>query len=297
VNVNVAAADEDFYKELKNAGIGTYILFQETYYRPAYEQAHISGPKADYDRHTFAFDRAIQAGIDDVGGGVLFGLYDWQYDALALMLHNNYLEEKFGVGFHTVSLPRIRQSEGAALDKYPHGVSDEDFLYLTAVIRLSLPFTGMIISTRETPSMRKKLIECGVSQLSGGSAVDVGGYTRRLHSSGQFNLADERSAQDILLWLMDEDLIPSFCTACYRNNRTGDRFMQLAKSGEIKHVCLPNALMTLAEYAEDYGSPTFKEKSEALITKKIADIKNPKVKEYTQACVKGIRKGERDLFI
>ena len=297
VNVNIAAAGVDEYRLLKEAGIGTYILFQETYHRPSYEKYHTSGPKSDYLWHSGAFDRAMEAGIDDVGGGVLFGLYDARYEALALMLHNEHLEKRFGVGFHTISLPRIRKAEGATQTKWPYAVSDKAFLRLAAVLRLAVPYTGMIISTRETPEMRKSLINCGISQLSGGSAVEVGGYALREQNAAQFRVLDERTPQDILLWLMDEGLIPSFCTACYRNGRTGDRFMSLAKAGEIKNVCLPNALMTLCEYAEDYGSEAFKEKSALLIDAKLGDIADENIRENIKNNIKRIRAGERDLFL
>jgi 2-iminoacetate synthase len=296
VNVNVAAMDTEDYRRLKDAGIGTYILFQETYHRPTYQTVHPKGPKSDYAWHTEAFDRAMQAGIDDVGGGVLFGLYNHRYEALALMLHNQYLEETYGVGFHTVSLPRICKAVGASHPQWPHAVADGDFLYLTAVLRVAVPYTGMIISTRETPAMRKALIECGVSQLSGGSAVEVGGYAKGEHRT-QFDVADKRSPHDILLWLMDEDLVPSYCTACYRSGRTGDRFMSLAKSGGIKHVCLPNALITLAEYAADYGNAALKEKAAGLITRKLALIEDETLTAYVKDCIARINTGERDFFI
>lgn len=297
VNVNIAATTVEEYQALKEAGIGTYILFQETYHRPTYEHVHLSGPKKDYDWHAEAFDRAMTAGIDDVGGGVLFGLYDFRYEVLGLMLHNEHLEHQYGVGFHTISLPRICKAEGTQDTKWPHAVSDRDFLRLAAVVRLAVPYTGMIISTRETPEMRKSLITCGVSQMSGGSTVEVGGYAMREQNAAQFRVKDERTPQDILGWLMDEDLIPSFCTACYRNGRTGDRFMALAKSGDIKNVCLPNALMTLAEYAQDYGSEAFREKTALLIKRKLPDIADPDVRLSVENALMRIGAGERDLFL
>ncbi|MDR1664465.1 MAG: [FeFe] hydrogenase H-cluster radical SAM maturase HydG [Clostridiales bacterium] len=297
VNVNIAATTVDEYRQLKDAGIGTYILFQETYHQPTYEKMHPSGPKSDYRWHTEAFDRAMEAGVEDVGGGVLFGLYDWRYEVLALMLHNEHLEQKFGVGFHTISLPRIRHAEGATLGKWRNAVTDSDFLLLTAILRLAVPYTGMIISTRETKEMRKDLIRCGVSQMSGGSTVEVGGYSLRERKAAQFSVQDERTPQEILLWLMDEDLIPSFCTACYRKGRTGDRFMSLAKSGQIKNVCLPNALMTLAEYARDYGSPAFKEKSAKLISRKTDGIPDENIRAEVRGNIERISGGASDLYL
>lgn len=297
VNVNIAATSVEEYRQLKEAGIGTYILFQETYHRPTYERMHPSGPKSDYAYHAGAFERAMEAGVDDVGAGVLFGLYDYRYEVLALMLHNEHLERLHGVGFHTISLPRICRAEGVEQDQWPHAVSDEDFLWLTAVVRIAVPFTGMIISTRETPAMRRKLIGCGVSQLSGGSTVEVGGYALRERHSAQFSVADERSPQDILMWLMDEDLIPSFCTACYRSGRTGDRFMQLAKSGQIKNVCLPNALMTLAEYAQDYGTDIFKQKAAQLIKRKLDNIPDNDLRQRVTEHLASIQAGQRDLYL
>lgn len=295
VNVNIAATTVENYKKLKDIGIGTYILFQETYNKEAYEEYHIAGPKRDYYYHTTAFDRAMEGGIDDVGGGVLFGLYDYKYEILGLMLHNEHLEEKFGVGFHTISVPRICSAEGVDRS-FPYAVSDEDFKKLVALIRIAVPFTGMIISTRESMEMRKELIKRGISQISGGSSVEVGGYSRREDGGSQFILNDNRSADDIIYWLMEQELVPSFCTACYRKGRTGDRFMSLAKSGNIKNVCLPNALMTLKEYALDYGSEKFKAKANELIEKKIPLILNDKIREKAIENLSRMEQGERDLF-
>ncbi|MCD7777469.1 MAG: [FeFe] hydrogenase H-cluster radical SAM maturase HydG, partial [Clostridiales bacterium] len=260
-----------------------------------YKTQHMAGPKRNYEYHTTAFDRAQEAGIDDVGGGVLFGLYDYKYEILGLMLHNEHLEEKFNVGFHTISVPRICSAEGVDRS-FPYAVSDEDFKKLVALIRIAVPFTGMIISTRESPEMRKTLIKMGISQISGGSSVEVGGYTTREKGGSQFILNDSRTADDIIYWLMEEGLVPSFCTACYRKGRTGDRFMSLAKSGNIKNVCLPNALMTLKEYALDYGDDKFKAKANELIASKIPLIKNDKIREQDKANLIRLEKGERDLF-
>jgi len=308
INVNIAAASVEDYRKLKNAGIGTYILFQETYHRGSYTQYHRAGPKADYDYHLTAFDRAMEAGLDDIGGGVLFGLYDAAFEVLGLMLHNQHLEEKYGVGFHTVSMPRLKNiSRGEIIPKYPHILLDDDFLRICAVIRLALPFTGMIISTRETPDMRKKLITAGISQLSAGSNVEVGGYARASNEQKQFGqfeqfqLEDNRGAADIIAWLLSEGLIPSFCTACYRNERVGDRFMKLAKAGEIKNVCLPNALMTLCEYAQDYSgenSDRLRKAVQRICDVEVEKIDSPAMREYTSAAIEKIVKhGERDLYV
>jgi len=274
VNVNIAATTVENYAKLKEIGIGTYVLFQETYHKPTYETQHISGPKANYEYHLTAFDRAIEGGIDDVGGGVLFGLYDWKFEVMGLMLHNEHLEKTFGVGFHTISRPRIRKAMGADKFDEKYLPSDEDFKKLVAIIRLAVPFTGMIISTRESAEMRKTLIKMGISQVSGGSSVGVGSYSHPKNNVTQFELEDDRSASDVIGWLMDEGLIPSFCTACYRMGRTGDRFMELAKSGNIKYVCHPNALMTLYEYMLDYGNEELLKKAKNLIETEIPKINN-----------------------
>ncbi len=305
VNVNIAATTVEDYKKLKEANIGTYILFQETYNKKIYEQVHEAGPKKNYFYHTTAFDRAMQAGIDDVGGGVLFGLYDYKYEVLGLLLHNEHLEKQFGVGFHTISVPRICDTESVENKTYKHAVDDETFKRLVAIIRLAVPFTGMIVSTRETAEMRKQLINIGISQLSAGSSVDVFGYSKRetdkqnetTEHETQFSLSDVRSAEEIIYWLLEENLIPSFCTACYRSGRTGDRFMSLAKSGNIKNVCLPNALMTLKEYALDYGNERFKTLAEKVITEKINDIENDKVKQLTKENLILLTEGKRDLYL
>lgn len=296
-NVNIAATTEENFKKLHDIGIGTYILFQETYHRPTYEKVHISGPKSNYEYHTTAFDRAMKAGIDDVGAGVLFGLHDPYFEVLGLMIHNEHLEEKFGVGFHTISVPRICKADGVIDDRYPNAVDDETFLKLVAILRLAVPFTGMIISTRETSEMRKKLLRMGISQISGGSSTGVGGYNKKKNSTVQFEINDDREASDVIKWLMDENLIPSFCTACYRNGRTGDRFMALAKSGNIKHVCLPNALMTLCEYTEDYGDAEFKRKAQETIDREVLNIENEKVRNLTIKNMEKIKHGQRDLFV
>lgn len=297
VNVNIAATTVENYRKLKEVGIGTYILFQETYHKPTYLDMHVSGPKRNYEYHTTAFDRAMQGGIDDVGGGVLFGLYDPYFEVLGLMLHNEHLEKEFGVGFHTISVPRIRKADGALITSFPHAVDDETFKKLVAVIRLAVPFTGMIVSTRESEEMRKELIRLGISQMSAGSATGVGAYKTHQGSSVQFEVIDRRDAMDVISWIMDEGMVPSFCTACYRSGRTGDRFMSLAKSGNIKNVCLPNALMTLAEYTLDYGDDNFKQKAYATIEREIPNIANEKVRALVKENIEKIKQGQRDLFV
>ena len=300
VNVNIAATTVENYKKLKEVGIGTYILFQETYHQPTYEYMHVGGPKKNYEYHLTAFDRAMQGGIDDVGGGVLFGLYDAYFEVLGLMIHNEHLEKEYGVGFHTISVPRIQEANGITLDQYPHIPNDETFKKIVAVIRLAVPFTGIIISTRETPQMRKELLNIGVSQISGGSATGVGGYKARESGEDmpQFKVSDERTQAEVLSWLLDEGCIPSFCTACYRKGRTGDRFMFLAKSGNIKNVCTPNAIMTLYEYLLDYGDQELLEKGEKLIHAEVEKIENNTVKSLVlQNLEKMKNKGERDLYL
>ena len=255
VNVNIAATTVEDYEKLKEKGIGTYILFQETYHKLTYEKVHPKSLKSDYEYHLTAFDRAMEAGIDDVGAGVLFGLYEPRFEVLALMMHNAHLEEKYNVGFHTVSVPRLQEAKGVSLETYPYLLDDKMFKKIVAILRIALPFTGLILSTRETPSMRKELLKYGVSQISAGSSTGVGGYKEREEGNEikQFKTNDERSPIDILKELLDDGYIPSYCTACYRSGRTGDRFMRLAKSGNIKYVCEPNALMTLLEFSLDYG--------------------------------------------
>lgn len=308
VNVNIAATTMENYRKLKEVGIGTYILFQETYHPPTYEKYHLNGPKKDYWYHTTAFDRAMEGGIDDVGAGVLFGLHDPLFEALAMVIHNEHLERTYGVGFHTISVPRIRPAEGVDLSAvYPNIPDDEQFKKIVAVLRLAVPYTGIIISTRESAAMRKDLLDCGVTQMSACSAVGVGGYMaeKRRRETGvidpdltaQFAKNDERSADEIICWLMEEGLVPSWCTACYRSGRTGDRFMALAKSGQIKNVCHPNALMTLSEYLEDYASPEVKALGYALVDSELAKVPKPEHREKARENIEMIRRGQaRDLF-
>jgi len=301
VNVNIAATTTENYRKLKNAGIGTYILFQETYHEPTYSRVHLSGPKQDFNWHLSAFDRAQDAGIDDVGGGVLFGLADPYFDVMGLLLHNEHLEKKYNAGFHTISVPRICPAHGMNIADFPNLVDDETFAKITAVIRIAVPFTGMILSTRENREMRKRLLRLGISQISAGSSTEVGGYVKRSRSektTPQFHVNDDRSAVSIIGELMNDGYIPSFCTACYRGGRTGDRFMSLAKSGQIGNVCLPNALMTLCEYSMDYGDGVFREKTAAIIEKEIPQIKNDEIRHKTMENIEKIRAGSgRDFFV
>lgn len=299
VNVNIAATTVDDYRRLKEAKIGTYILFQETYHKPTYDRVHPKSLKGNYKYHLTAFDRAMEAGIDDVGGGVLFGLADPKFEVLALMLHNDHLEEKFGVGFHTISVPRLKKAEGMNLQDYPNLVDDEMFKRIVAIIRLAVPFTGIILSTRESAEMRREVIEYGVSQISAGSSTGVGGYKEKEQGSysGQFDTADHRSPLEILKELIDDKHLPSYCTACYRSGRTGDRFMRLAKSGQIHNVCGPNAMMTLMEYIMDYGDDELYNKGDAFINEEIKKIERDDIRQLVASNIERIKKGERDLFI
>ncbi|MCL2276690.1 MAG: [FeFe] hydrogenase H-cluster radical SAM maturase HydG [Treponema sp.] len=301
VNVNIAATSEENYRKLKNAKIGTYILFQETYREETYNSVHLLGPKKDYNYHLNAFDRAHEAGIDDVGGGVLFGLADPYFDVMGLMLHNEHLEEKYKTGFHTISIPRLCPASEMNMNDFPNLVDDETFAKITAVIRIAVPYTGMILSTRENHDTRKKLLQLGISQISAGSSAEVGGYAKKNKdetSKAQFFINDDRSAVSIINELMDDGFIPSFCTACYREGRTGDRFMSLAKSGEIGNVCLPNALMTLREYSIDYGDDAFRKKTASIIEKEIPRVANDAIRAKTIDNIQKIQNGgERDFYI
>lgn len=300
INVNVAATTVENYTKLKEKKIGTYILFQETYHRPTYEAVHPKSLKGNYDYHTTAFDRAMEAGIEDVGGGVLFGLYDWKFEILGLMLHNEHLEDRFGVGFHTISVPRIKKAEGMELTNFNALIDDETFKKIVTIIRIAVPFTGIILSTRENAQMRRELIKQGVSQISAGSCTGVGGYKEeesKGKSVSQFNVADERTPLEILKELVGEGLIPSYCTACYRSGRTGDRFMQLAKSGQIHNVCTPNALMTLMEFMLDYGDAELLETGRTFIASETEKIEREDIKQLLKMKLEKIENGERDLFV
>lgn len=300
VNVNIAATTVENYRKLKEADIGTYILFQETYHKPTYEQVHPKGPKRDYDWHTTAMHRAMQGGIDDVGIGVLYGLYDYKYETIAMLMHAEHLEQSMGVGPHTVSVPRIRAAEGVDLSRYPHLVTDEQFKQIVAVLRLAVPYAGMILSTREEPKFRDEVLALGVSQISAGSCTGVGGYVeeyrRKNHDEKpQFEVGDHRSPMEIIKSLCQGGYLPSYCTACYREGRTGDRFMRLAKSGQIQNVCEPNALMTFKEFLLDYGDEEARAMGEEVIRRSLESIPKEAAKKATVERLKRIEAGERDL--
>lgn len=297
VNVNIAATTIDEYAKLKDAGIGTYILFQETYHRPTYDKLHPSGPKKDYNWHTTAMDRAMLGGIDDVGIGVLYGLYDYRYETVAMLLQAEHLDKVRGVGPHTISVPRIRAAEGVSMDDYPYLVKDEDFKKIVAILRLSVPYTGMILSTREEADFRDEVIAVGISQVSAGSCTGVGGYTEDASHSDekpQFEIGDHRSPREIIRSLCDSGYVPSYCTACYREGRTGERFMGLAKAGQIHNVCLPNALLTFREYLLDYGDDELREVGEKLIEKSLQDIPKEVARKATEKKLAAVSAGSRD---
>ncbi len=298
VNVNIAATTVENYKKLRDAGIGTYILFQETYNKASYEKLHPTGPKHDYAYHTEAMDRAMQGGIDDVGLGVLFGLELYRYEFAALLMHAEHLEAVFGVGPHTISVPRIRQADDIDPSAFDNGINDDIFAKIVACIRISVPYTGMIVSTRESMECRERVLHLGVSQISGGSKTSVGGYAEpepENENSEQFETSDRRTLDEIVKWLMEQGYIPSFCTACYREGRTGDRFMSLLKSGQIQNCCHPNALMTLKEYMEDYASQETKAIGEELIQKEIENIPKEKAREIAKENLIKIGRGSRDF--
>ena len=298
VNVNIAATTVEEYRMLKEAGIGTYILFQETYHKESYEQLHPTGPKHNYAYHTEAMDRAMEGGIDDVGLGVLFGLERYAYEFAGLLMHAEHLEAVHGVGPHTISVPRVKRADDIDPDAFDNGIDDEIFAKIIACIRIAVPYTGMIISTRESKEVRERALHLGVSQISGGSRTSVGGYCEEEpedENSEQFDVSDKRTLDEVVHWLMDLGYIPSFCTACYREGRTGDRFMSLCKSGQIQNCCHPNALMTLKEYLEDYASPDTKKIGEALIQKELGNIPKEKVREITVHHLQEIEKGNRDF--
>ena len=301
LNVNVAALDVEHYRQLKACRIGTYQLFQETYHRPTYAQMHPRGPKSDYDWHLGALDRAMQGGIDDCGTGVLFGLYDHRFEVLALMQHAAHLEAAYGCGPHTISVPRIEPAEGSAIaDHPPHAVSDRDFLRLVAILRLAVPYTGIILSTRENPAIRRQCFEVGVSQLSASSRTNPGGYTEAAagkHAGAQFSLGDHRSLDEVVADVMNHGFLPSFCTACYRRGRTGADFMDLAKPGLIKEFCQPNAILTVKEYLEDYATPATRALGEQLIASSLAEFENESLRCNVCDKLVKIEDGERDFYL
>lgn len=297
VNVNIAATTVEEYRMLKEAGIGTYILFQETYHKESYLKLHPTGPKHDYNYHTEAMDRAMEGGIDDVGLGVLFGLELYKYEFAGLLMHAEHLEAVHGVGPHTISVPRIKHADDIDPSAFDNGIDDEIFAKICALIRIAVPYTGMIISTRESQAVREKVIRLGVSQISGASRTSVGGYTEeeRPTDTEQFDVSDQRSLDEVIRWLMEMGYIPSFCTACYREGRTGDRFMSLCKTGQIQNCCHPNALMTLKEFLMDYASEETRAIGEALIQAELANIPKDKVREIAKDHLKKIEEGIRDF--
>ena len=298
VNVNIAATTVENLRKLKEAGIGTYILFQETYNRKSYEYLHPTGPKHDYAYHTEAHDRAQQAGIDDVGLGVLFGLEGYKYEFAGLLMHAEHLEAVFGVGPHTISVPRVKPADDINPDEFNNAIPNEIFTKIAACIRVAVPYTGMIISTRESEKVRAKMLEVGISQISGASRTSVGGYTEaeRPHDTEQFDVSDQRTLDEVVRWLMEQEHIPSFCTACYREGRTGDRFMSLCKNGQILNCCHPNALMTLTEFLVDYASEKTKKLGFEVIEKELEKIPNPKVKEIARENIENIKNSNRRDF-
>ena len=298
VNVNIAATTVENYRRLKEAGIGTYILFQETYHKESYLQLHPTGPKHDYAYHTEAMDRAMEGGIDDVGLGVLFGLELYKYEFAGLLMHAEHLEAAHGVGPHTISVPRLKRADDVDPDQFDNGISDDTFAKIIACIRLAVPYTGIIVSTRESEEMRTRALKLGVSQVSGGSRTSVGGYTteERPHDTEQFELSDTRSLDEVVRWLMENGHIPSFCTACYREGRTGDRFMSLCKNGQILNCCHPNALMTLSEYLEDYASEETKAVGYPMVEKELTRIPKEKVRQIAEDNIKNIRNSNRRDF-
>lgn len=298
VNINIAATTVEEYKKLKDAGIGTYILFQETYNKKSYEELHPTGPKHNYAYHTEAMDRAMEGGIDDVGIGVLFGLNMYRYDFVGLLMHAEHLEAAKGVGPHTISVPRICPADDIDPNAFSNSISDEMFEKIVAIIRIAVPYTGMIVSTRESKITRERVLELGISQVSGGSCTSVGGYAQKEteeDNSKQFEVTDTRKLDEIVNWLLEFGYIPSFCTACYREGRTGDRFMSLVKSGQIGNCCQPNALMTLKEYLEDYASPDTRKKGEMVIENEIPNIQNEKVRAIAIEHLKELKEGKRDF--
>ena len=301
VNVNIAATTVENYRKLKDAGIGTYILFQETYHKESYLELHPTGPKHDYAYHTEAMDRAMEGGIDDVGLGVLFGLELYKYEFAGLLMHAEHLEAVHGVGPHTISVPRLKRADDIDPDQFDNGIDDETFAKITACIRLAVPYTGIIISTRESEAVRTKLLRLGVSQVSGGSRTSVGGYAgysneERPHDTEQFDVSDQRSLDEVVHWLIENGHIPSFCTACYREGRTGDRFMSLCKSGQILNCCHPNALMTLSEYLEDYASDKTKAAGYQMVEDELNRVPNDKVRQIAADNIKKIKASNRRDF-
>ncbi|MFZ5626195.1 MAG: [FeFe] hydrogenase H-cluster radical SAM maturase HydG [Bacillota bacterium] len=300
LNVNIAPLDGEGFRRLKAAGIGTYQLFQETYHLDTYRQMHPAGAKADYHWRVSAPERALQAGIDDIGMGVLYGLYDHRYDTLALLAHAHYLDRTYGVGPHTLSVPRLRPAPGSQLHAAPYPVSDRDFKKIVAILRLAVPYTGLILSTRETPALRDELLHLGISQISAGSATSPGGYRERARTADpteQFVIEDHRTLDEVITCVLQAGFIPSFCTACYRSGRTGERFMQLAKSGNIQNVCQPNALLTLQEYLLHFGSEAARNAAAPVLAKEQEAIRREDIRRLTADRLRRLEQGEKDLYL
>ena len=298
VNVNIAATTVENYRKLHQAGIGTYILFQETYHKESYEKLHPTGPKHNYKWHTEAMDRAMQGGIDDVGLGVLYGLESYRYEFAGLLMHAEHLEAVHGVGPHTISVPRIKKADDIDPETFDNGIDDDTFAKIVACIRIAVPYTGMIVSTRETEECRKRILKLGISQISGGSKTSVGGYFNPMpdsDDSAQFDVSDRRPLDDVIRWLMEMGYVPSFCTACYRSGRTGDRFMEICKQQQIHNFCHPNALMTLKEYLEDYASDQTKKVGYELINKEVELLEDERIKTSVKENLVKISGGERDF--
>lgn len=299
INVNIAATTVENYKRLREKGIGTYILFQETFDEEVYRKVHPNCLKGNYDYHTTAFDRAMEAGIEDVGAGVLFGLADPRFEVLALMMQNEHLEKRFGVGFHTISVPRLRPAEGVDLETFPHLLDDAMFQKIVTIIRIAVPYTGMILSTRESSEMRETLLKYGISQVSAGSCTGVGGYEEHIKGRqvSQFELADERSPRQVIEDLMASGYIPSYCTSCYRTGRVGEKFMEMAKTEKIHNMCKPNALTTLLEYAVDYGDEELLKNVESFVRQQAGEIENKHIQNFVLKNIEKLKAGERDLYL
>ena len=298
VNVNIAATTVENYRKLKDAGIGTYILFQETYHKESYEKLHPTGPKHNYSYHTEAMDRAMEGGIDDVGLGVLFGLERYKYEFAGLLMHAEHLEAVHGVGPHTISVPRIRHADDIDPSAFDNGIDDETFCKIVACIRIAVPYTGMIVSTRESKEVRERVLHLGISQISGGSKTSVGGYNEEDYTeedSSQFDVVDNRPLDEVLNWLMEIGYLPSFCTACYREGRTGERFMEICKSKQIQNCCHPNAIITMKEYLQDYASEKTKKTGDKLLENELANIENEITRKKTKEILKEIENGKRDF--
>jgi len=297
INVNAAPVEVQDYKKIKAAGVGTYQLFQETYHRPTYALMHPTGPKSDYDLRLNAIEKAIEAGIDDLGVGALLGLYDYRFELLAILEHAAYLDKSYGTGPHTISIPRLKPAKGAALTRTPYPVSDEDFKKYVAILRLAVPYTGIILSTRESRTLRDELLNLGVSQMSAGSKTNPGGYKEKDSGNGQFETDDHRTLSEVVGAICDSGFMPSFCTACYRKSRTGERFMALAKSGHINEFCQPNSILTFKENLLDYADENARIKGENLIAKALLDIKDTKLRSLTAEKLRDIENGERDIYL